>query len=147
MNKSGFTLVEIISVIVLLGIIALITTTMVLNSSNNAKKGLLDSKIAAIENAAVLYGQDHRGNFGSDCNGVNEPCYGIVDKCSCFKSEVDVAFLITNKILEPDQDSDTIKNPVNDEDMKGCKVQLYTKYGKIYAIFDKNQGVKCHYSS
>ena len=39
MKKKGFTLVELLAVIVILAIIALITTPLILNVIENAKKG------------------------------------------------------------------------------------------------------------
>ena len=55
-NNKGFTLVEIISVIVLLGLIIGIAVPSVMNASTNVKKKTLQTKVDNIEQAAVLYG-------------------------------------------------------------------------------------------
>ena len=43
MNKKGFTLVELLAVIVILAIIALIATPLILNVIDNAKKGAAEA--------------------------------------------------------------------------------------------------------
>ena len=41
-NKRGFTLIELLAVIVVLAIIAIIATPIVMNTINNAKKGVAE---------------------------------------------------------------------------------------------------------
>ena len=60
MNKRGFTLVEVITVIALLGLIIGLAVPNVMKSSIKAKQRTLNTKIKNIEKAAVLYGQDNR---------------------------------------------------------------------------------------
>ena len=57
MNKNGFTLVELISVIVLLGLLMVIAVPNALNLSKKVKEKSYNTKIDLIEQAANNYGQ------------------------------------------------------------------------------------------
>lgn len=69
MNKKGFTLVELLAVIVILGIIIVVVAPSLLDTSKGARKKTYETKIANIETAAVLFGQD---NYRKIINGAND---------------------------------------------------------------------------
>ena len=158
MNKKGFTLIELLSVIVLIGLILGMATTGVIRGQKKAKEKTLASKVKNIEKAAIVYGQNHRENFVSSNSGY---CASI-DNCKYYeyedlgekKNAITVSTLLDdddgngpyinadegNNILNP---TDTSKN------MNNCEIQIYQKYGKIYAVYlnkntDKDVGTtKC----
>ena len=141
MNNKGFTLIEIIAVVALLAIIIIITVPMIGNSGENVKKKTLQTKIDNIESAAVLYGQDNRGDFTSSCS----LCTGITN-CTCFKDEIDVETLISDGRLKEDEIRDgnkVIVNPLDEtKTLNDCEIQIYQKYGKIYAVYEKTESNK-----
>ncbi len=59
MNKKGFTLIEVIAVIVIIGIIALITVPAVESLINNSKTSLYESQVKMLESAAKKWGLDN----------------------------------------------------------------------------------------
>lgn len=59
MKKRGFTLTEILGVIVILGLIALIVFPNVSKSIRNSKKKLYDQQVELIENNARRWGVEH----------------------------------------------------------------------------------------
>lgn len=59
MTKKGFTLVEILAVIVILSVILVILVPMINSSRDNAKVKVYETMLSNIESAAVLYGQDN----------------------------------------------------------------------------------------
>lgn len=137
MNKKGFTLVELLSVIVLLGLIMGIASYGVISAGNKAKERTLLTKIKNIEKAAVLYGQDHKENFISSTTGF---CTGITD-CRYYKESITVSTLLEEDANGPyingDNESNNILNPTDDKkNMNNCKIQIYEKYGKIYAVYE-----------
>ena len=182
-NNRGFTLVEIISVIVLLGIVVGITVPSVMTASTNVKKKTLQTKVDNIEEAAVLYGQNHRENFTVTCNSTGQPCEKVVTgECKCYGKQYKdtssppntktVTTITVSKLINPsialvdgnykEIDVDTtekgyikyddgindIKNSVDDsQSLLDCKIQIYKKYGKIYAVYDKDTNkTKCWYN-
>ena len=68
MNKKGFTLIELMAVIVILSVIALITTPIVINVISNVRNELSNEQKQIIENAARMWGIK---NLSADDN--NQP--------------------------------------------------------------------------
>ena len=143
-NNKGCTLIELLEIIVLLGVIAIIVAPNVLKGGENAKKTLLSQKVETIETAAVTYGQDNKDKFTTECDSPGEPCEGI-SNCYCFDPKIKVENLIGDGLLSPDKDKTSIYNPLNDMDIKNCEIQIYTKYGRIYAIYDKKYADKAEF--
>lgn len=149
-NNKGFTLVEIIAVIALLGLVIGICVPSVMNASENVKKKTLKNKVESIEKAAVLFGQDHREYFNTDCSDDEKTCDGkSSDLCICYKETITVENLLASEkvqdeygeeveigpYLNYDDGTSDIINPVSEESLKYCEIQIYKKYNKIYAIY------------
>lgn len=58
MNKKGFTLVEILAVLVLIGLLLGIAIPGINKISSNMKNKSYNKKVNLIESAAILWGQD-----------------------------------------------------------------------------------------
>ena len=139
MNKKGFTLVEVLAVIVLLGLLVGIAVPNILRSQTKAKEKTLSTKVKNIERAAVLWGQDNKADVldGNSCTGT------FKTSSNCEKATIiNVEKLITSNYIKADDGND-IKNPVSNESMNDCKITVYTKYGKIYATYDKKNDDTC----
>lgn len=153
MNNKGFTLVEIISIIVILGIVITISVPLISNASLNVKKKTLNTKIDNIEKAAILYAQENRENFDnyscSNCSGISN------DLCSCYNEIITVSKLLDEGILIEDKLDGTNKvivNPIDENKyLNNCEVQVYMKYDKIYADYindtDSDVNTECWYQS
>ena len=59
MNKKGFTLVEVLAVVVILSIILSMATFGVMNIRRNSLQKLVDTKISNLESSAIIYGQEN----------------------------------------------------------------------------------------
>lgn len=160
-NNRGFTLVEIISIIALLGLIIGICVPSIMVASTNTKKKTLQTKVDNIEKAAVLYGQDNREEFTENCQ-INETeyyeCMGKI-KVKDLISEIiqkqdDGSWKVVRdqyinydeenpEVEETELGNDTklrtkgkIKNPIDEsKNLNECEIQIYKKYGKIYAVY------------
>ena len=69
MKKKGFTLVELLAILVILSMIAIIVYPNITHSIKEAKEELSSTQIASIKDAAQLYVNDNVGNddfFASD---------------------------------------------------------------------------------
>lgn len=73
MNKKGFTLVEILAVIVILAIVMTIAVPGIMTISQRMKNRSLDAKLNLIEKAAVTYAQDKSNAIKASCknNSIN----------------------------------------------------------------------------
>jgi len=58
MNKKGFTLVELLAVIVILGIVATLAYSSVTTIQKNIEEDMFEKKADIIEEAAIMYGDD-----------------------------------------------------------------------------------------
>lgn len=82
MKKQGFTIVELLSVIIIIAIIALIATPIVMNIIEKTRKSTAEKSISNIEHVAEVYYYDKKvnGHFTGTtftCNGKN--CSNGVD--------------------------------------------------------------------
>ena len=82
MKQKGFTLVELLAVIVVLAIIALISVPILLNVIDKAKKGAVKDSVYGVEEAANLY---YAQNYTTGVSGL----YNIKEDNIKYKGSVD----------------------------------------------------------
>jgi len=63
--KRAFTLIEVITVVIILAILSLIALPMVGNASTTTGEAALRSNLAALRNAVELFANQHNGNYPS----------------------------------------------------------------------------------
>ena len=115
-NKKGFTLIEILCVIVIIGILSVIATISIVNLSSKSKDNLYCAKIELIENIAESYGI----KYELELNNSNELYNG-------YKSlKIKVNTLVMAGKLEPDKGNDVI-NPKDNTVMNDIDIILYLK--------------------
>lgn len=77
MNKKGFTLIEMLAVIAIIGLLAIMITPGIMSLRRSALENALESRISMIENAAKDYAQDHitelKSSVTSSYNGEKTP--------------------------------------------------------------------------
>ncbi len=109
MFKKGFTLVELLAIIVILAVIALIATPIVKDSIANSKEQALKETINSIERAAYNYG--YQNDIGYDTN----------------YKKLTLDELISKGFLKGD-----IINPVTNEKMNGCVLYRWNDTNNQY---------------
>jgi prepilin-type N-terminal cleavage/methylation domain-containing protein len=68
--KKGFTLVELLGVMVILGILALVVFPPTLNQIRNTKKNISDSEMLIVESSTDLYLAQHGNDYNLELNDI-----------------------------------------------------------------------------
>ena len=140
MENRGFTLVELLAVIAIMGILMIMITPGIMSLRENVLENALENRISLIENAAKDYAQDHIteldgdvGNYDGSKGPNNDCIYRTVN------------FLINSGYISSNntyvvEDEDTnqkkinqILNPVTGESMNNLRVCIR---------FDNNNAMK-----
>lgn len=74
--RAGFTLVEILIVVVILGILAAIVVPQFTQASSDAVKGALQSQLQTINSQVELYRVKNSGNYPSLGTGTGDASWG-----------------------------------------------------------------------
>ncbi len=133
MKKKGFTLVELLAVIVILGLLVTMATVSVIYVSKRLRTKMYCSKIETIEKAAELYGQDlSEAQMNTSCTHKGQS-YNIC-------TTVSVGTLLTERYLDEDSAGDVIDPRDKKTSMKANNLYIYKKNHRIYASFIFNTG-------
>ena len=129
MNKKGFTLVELLAVIVILGIILIIAVPASINISKKVKAKMYSNKIANITKSAVLWGQDNleclqknTGTSDSACANVTCTQEGNIKSCKLTVGDLAAAGYVDY------DNATTVTNPQTGDSMNAETIEI--KYNK-----------------
>ena len=114
-KKNGFTLVELLAVIVVLAIIIGIAIPASMLISNRTKKKMFCKKITMLEQTAVLYGQD---NFNMILNAGTEGVSVRVD-------DLVLNGYLKKDVKEAELGDGTIINPMDSSSMDDYQIKIY----------------------
>lgn len=134
MNK-GFTLVELMAVLVLIVIISTIGYAGITIVNNNIEKNLWNTTVEEIETGAVKYGQDNLNvlNTNETCNIDGSETRNCI--------EVTVEFLINSNYIDTDEVDDSekeiITNNVTGEIVNDNIVCIYLENNRVYAQYQE----------
>lgn len=151
MNKKGFTLVEILSVIVLISLLLGLGIPGISRISKNMKERSYKTKVNLIEQAAVLWGQDNKTRLQETPNcEIKKNENNSAGEYNCKK--ITINELIDNDYLEADSDkvktnTDVSGNeynkyeyfdPRNNSDISEECVYVYKKNNRVYAYYGED---------
>ena len=136
MKKNGFTLVELLAVIVIMAILLTIAVPNVIGVSNKIRKNMYCSKIDDIEAAAKLYGNDYIDEIEKSGNEKIIYVYTLVEN-NMFKKEKDNCVLKSN-------DNPCITDPRDNSSMDNVSIKLTKKDKRINAEYDKDKKSVCN---
>ena len=129
--KKGFTLIEVIAVIFILGILSSIAGVTYTTISNNHKKKSCENLKMQIENAAIEYVQD--GHISLPTPNILPCCED--NYCACVEYNNSQPnkkkTLIYDGYLEAG-----LKNPIDDKTLE--KVTIRVEYDKVKDIYKAN---------
>lgn len=132
-NKKGFTLVELLAVIVVLSLVMVIAIPAISKNTSDAKEAVLKTKVNLIVDDAVLFGQDNLNYFLTSNKGPLKSCTsGDVVTCEIsFSDLADAGY-----IKYDDEENKLITDPTKKKDSLNDEIILisYTKStGKVSA--------------
>lgn len=136
MKKNGFTLVELLIVIVLIAVITTIGTAGVIAVKRNIEKNLWESTISLIEKAAIEYGEDRKNAFESNAGTCK---IDGVDKNPCMKVSVKTLleknYISTKETIGTgDDEQKVLINNTKEKDEEGYYLgtDSFASYALIY---------------
>ena len=122
-DKNGFTLVELLAVIVILAMLVTIAVPSTLSISNKIKVNMYCSKIDSIETAAKLYGEDRKDSFNETYDGYASKGIKVIE-------------LINTGYLKKDQkNAPYVLDPRDNASLDDMDVIVYLKWNRIYVHF------------
>lgn len=131
--KKGFTLVELLVVIVIMVIISTIGYAGITVAQQNIKKNLWQGQVDAIESAAQLYGEDNKNRLTGTCNinGVNTT--------SCIP--VTVQELIDTNYLRTDEVDENGRKVIINESLSEDDANYYANNLEVFIYLDEESDV------
>jgi len=150
MNKKGFTLVELLVVITLIGLLTVIAVPASLTISKKVKQNMMDSKIELIESGAIVWGQNNESEIKT--HPTSENCTFSTGYTYCIQKDINDMLNEEKAFKEDKIDEDGITklliNPTTDENINDCKVEIYIKNKRVYAKYDINTNKsECYYET
>ena len=135
MNRKGFTLVELLAVIVILGIISTIAVASVNKINENTKNRLLNTKISLFENNFLSWAQDNESCFtgaGIDCLTMTCTTTNGLKNCIVTYNE-----LASKHVVKYDNDDNQIINPANNKVMNNSTIKIeYNPNNRSFTIVE-----------
>lgn len=117
-NKKGFTLVELLAVIVVLSLVMIIAIPAITKNTSSAKKAILKTKVNLIVDESVIWGEDNLNYFLTSNKGPLKSCTGE-DIITC---EITFNDLAETGYIKYDNEEEKLitdptkkKNSLNDE--------------------------------
>lgn len=161
-NNKGFTLVELLAVIVLISLVMIIAFPLIQTISRRSKENILESKVTTATNALLMWSQENEkcfiDNTGRDCiveiNRNTCEKTGDLLKCHTTMGELAAHNLITYDkvqeitIVDPDTNETTIVqektvvDPTTNGNMNDYPIYVY--YNTHKKIFTINTSVTTH---
>lgn len=135
MGKKGFTLVELLAVIAILTITTTIGVVGIRGAIKSIHTKKLETKLASIRQAAILYGQDNMANISEEgeCIITLDGKKKKINPCKLIKIRdlIDEGYLKTE---EKDQEGNLIiKNDLTGQSLNEVNVAIYLKNNRVFA--------------
>ncbi len=142
MKKNGFTLVELLAVIIILTLVITIAFVSVTRVREESLKRVVETKVEQIEQAAILYGQENPNVIKTSCTDHEKTVVEATNYTPSFCVTVTAGVLIDNNFFvssyldEVNGKTDLI-NDVTGKSMREDTVIIYRRNNRIYSIIDE----------
>lgn len=133
MSKKGFTFVELLAVIVLIGLVIGISVPTIRYADRKFHQKAYNTKIELIKHAAENYGDDYKEVIIDESNTLT---YSDPSTNQTYKAiNVKVRDLLNNGYISKDNDinQDDVLDPRTKESMLDITITIYVKNNRAYA--------------
>ena len=142
MKKNGFTLVELLAVIIILTLVITIAFVSVTRVREESLKRVVETKVEQIEQAAILYGQENPNVIKTSCTDHEKTVVEATNYTPSFCVTVTAGVLIDNNFFESSYLDEVngktdLINDVTDKSMRNDTVIIYRRNNRIYSIIDE----------
>lgn len=148
MNKKGFTLVELMAVIVIISIIALVGVTSITGVRKQMDKKLFEEKLTSAIASAEKWGEDNKdmlpttktigqlivSNYYESEEAVNPKLYNY--KCDGEDNKDPIGY------LDGELCKNIVTNNVDSLIVNEISIKIFTKNNRVYACIEKNTNNK-----
>ena len=142
-NKKGFTLVELLAVIVLIALISVLAVSGITSANKKTKQRILSSKIVTVEEGLRSWNMNNENCFRSrdaiNCVvGLGNGCTADQNIVSCF---ITIGELARQNIIEADQvvnGEKIVINPVDNSSLNNEIINFTYDSAKRIFIFEEN---------
>ena len=122
-NKKGFTLVELLAVIVVLSLVMIIAIPAITKNTRNAREAVLKTKVDLIINESVIWGEDNLNYFLTSNKGPLKSC----TERSAITCEITFNDLAAAGYIKYDNEEDKlITDPTKKKDSLNDEIILLT---------------------
>ena len=135
MGKKGFTLVELLAVIVVLSLVMAMSFVSINAVRQSSLERIVETKIGQIEQAAVLYAQDNPEILTEPCD-VDGVHYDYYCKVLTVRDIIEAGSYFESGDLVTDESGTYVDliNDVTGKSMLDDTVQVYRKNNRIYSV-------------
>lgn len=142
MKKKGFTLVELLAVIIILTLVITIAFVSVTRVREESLKRVVETKVEQIEQAAILYGQENPNVIKTSCTDHEKTVVEATNYTPSFCVTVTAGVLIDNNFFESSYLDEVngktdLINDVTGKSMREDTVIIYRRNNRIYSIIDE----------
>ncbi len=142
MKKKGFTLVELLAVIIILTLVITIAFVSVTRVREESLKRVVETKVEQIEQAAILYGQENPNVIKTSCTNHEKTVVEATNYTPSFCITVTAGVLIDNNFFESSYLDEVngktdLINDVTGKSMREDTVIIYRRNNRIYSIIDE----------
>ena len=141
-KKNGFTLVELLAVIIILTLVITIAFVSVTRVREESLKRVVETKVEQIEQAAILYGQENPNVIKTSCTNHEKTVVEATNYTPSFCITVTAGVLIDNNFFESSYLDEVngktdLINDVTGKSMREDTVIIYRRNNRIYSIIDE----------
>lgn len=137
MKKSGFTLIEVLAVIVILSIVVTMCTLGIMKIRNNSLEKIVNTKINELEASGILFGQENEKELDLECT-INNEKYSFCTR-KTVKELIDTDYYKSEEVNSSGQKD--LLNNVTNESMLNDVVMIYKKNNRVYAKYIKKDDI------